>query len=491
MTSSGAKKEYSHISLLKLLGLGQSMKSKPCVLPLCGKRTNYIDNLGNVQNGVVESVNVLMNSMKLKTSKGAVFVPLDLLLVNKRKRPLRLKSIRDMKKDIDLELCEVIKAEEEYSVLETYIKLLASALKINPQGAGIVELQGMQAVQHLIDRKDPPPSCPICLSALNSPVCTECIHIFCYGCLSKHAMAMAHLNHLNTVMQFPCPLCRSVVRKREVILILPSQEESNDEDIENVNTMTVQRAHPTYFPAKRSSTRQLSQFARSLTPLAVHVEAGSEVIHQDFLRVLTHLTKCRPMSNRSARSTYQSPKTIKVLADICEIAKENNGKGKCVVFSQFQFAIQHLFVVLGDTNIGATKIIKGDKQESLHNAIKEFNNNPTIQVLLLHSSTAAAGLTLTIARHVLLLEPFIQQAEEAQAINRVHRIGQEETEVVVHRYYLVDSIEERIISWRKKESENNPTLSAPLPIQQDNKSSHAVNKLGIQFLKYVAGIQEN
>ena len=34
-----------------------------------------------------------------------------------------------------------------------------------------------------------------------------------------------------------------------------------------------------------------------------------------------------------------------------------------------------------------------------------------------------AGLTLTAARHVVLLEPFMKTGEEAQALNRCHRIG--------------------------------------------------------------------
>ena len=36
----------------------------------------------------------------------------------------------------------------------------------------------------------------------------------------------------------------------------------------------------------------------------------------------------------------------------------------------------------------------------------------------------AAGLTLTVARRIILLEPFRKPGEEAQALNRCHRIGQ-------------------------------------------------------------------
>ena len=66
------------------------------------------------------------------------------------------------------------------------------------------------------------------------------------------------------------------------------------------------------------------------------------------------------------------------------------------------------------------------------------------QVLLLLIQHGANGLNLLEAQHVILVEPLLNPAVEAQAISRVHRIGQEKRTLVHHFIvcafsYLFDS----------------------------------------------------
>lgn len=73
-------------------------------------------------------------------------------------------------------------------------------------------------------------------------------------------------------------------------------------------------------------------------------------------------------------------------------------------------------------------------------------------MLLLHAGTAAAGLTLTQADLVVLLEPFLSPGDEAQAANRVHRIGQTRPVRCV-TYFVEGTVEERLLAYRRRQSE--------------------------------------
>lgn len=68
-------------------------------------------------------------------------------------------------------------------------------------------------------------------------------------------------------------------------------------------------------------------------------------------------------------------------------------------------------------------------------AIQKFNSSTDIKVFVLHAGQAGAGLTLTIARTLILLEPFASPGDEAQAMNRCHRIGQTRSVQPTHVSY--------------------------------------------------------
>ncbi|KAJ1480332.1 P-loop containing nucleoside triphosphate hydrolase protein, partial [Baffinella frigidus] len=161
---------------------------------------------------------------------------------------------------------------------------------------------------------------------------------------------------------------------------------------------------------------------------------------------------------------------VRLLKDLAPILKRGE---KAVVFSQHKAAIAHLAVVFAEEGLRFSKIAAGDslaeqelrlkiskitagdslaslaEQEA---AVGVFNTDKKVGVFLLHAGQAAAGLTLTAASHVMLLEPFLKAGEEAQALNRCHRIGQTRDVHATH-YYAQGTLEERLEVLRIKEAQ--------------------------------------
>ena len=87
---------------------------------------------------------------------------------------------------------------------------------------------------------------------------------------------------------------------------------------------------------------------------------------------------------------------------------------------------------------------------SRDDAAARFSHERGVTALLVPLAIAggAAGLTLTCASRVLLLEPGLDHALEAQAVARVHRLGQRAPRVRVTRLLVRGTVEECV--WRAR-----------------------------------------
>ena len=82
-------------------------------------------------------------------------------------------------------------------------------------------------------------------------------------------------------------------------------------------------------------------------------------------------------------------------------------------------------------------------------AVNKFFDDPETKLLLVSTKAGSLGLNLTVANRVILLDVWWNPALENQAIDRVHRIGQEK-DVHVHRIFINDTVEDRILELQNK-----------------------------------------
>ncbi len=96
---------------------------------------------------------------------------------------------------------------------------------------------------------------------------------------------------------------------------------------------------------------------------------------------------------------------------------------RSIVFSDFDSMLGIIAKAMEKNDVSFVRL-RGARDFALKLPSFLGPNGP--RVLLLPLRRGAEGLNLVEARHVYLLEPVLNAASEAQAINRVHRIGQTE-----------------------------------------------------------------
>ncbi|OJT14448.1 hypothetical protein TRAPUB_9026 [Trametes pubescens] len=120
---------------------------------------------------------------------------------------------------------------------------------------------------------------------------------------------------------------------------------------------------------------------------------------------------------------------------------------KSIVFSAWADSLMIIQHALRANGISCLRI---DQHTGKQNAAKRFRTDPTISVLLLHGERENAGLNVTCASRVFLVESVVHHAFEVQAIARIDRMGQTKP-TEVYCYYAEDTVERNILDLAAKQ----------------------------------------
>ncbi|MFK7783949.1 MAG: SNF2-related protein [Crocinitomicaceae bacterium] len=232
-----------------------------------------------------------------------------------------------------------------------------------------------------------------------------------------------------------------------------------------------QKIHP--FVLRRTKT-QVAKELPEKTEIVLHCEMGLEQqrvydaykqefqiylkkqetdsLNRNSLHVLQGLMKLRQICNSPALLSddeYYGDESAKlsVLMEQISTLKDNH---KILVFSQFVGMLELVKSALEKENIeyayltGKTK----KRQEQVDN----FQSDENVRVFLISLKAGGTGLNLTKAEYVFLIDPWWNPAVENQAIDRAHRIGQE-NKVVAVRLITPNTIEEKIMELQSRKKE--------------------------------------
>ncbi|KAI0095220.1 SNF2 family N-terminal domain-containing protein [Irpex rosettiformis] len=230
--------------------------------------------------------------------------------------------------------------------------------------------------------------CPICLDVMQYPmVIPGCLHQCCKDCITAFLSNLADKGE-----QGRCPSCSySPVQEADLLEVMRKKQTTSDEQ---ASTLT--------FTLRRNDFRSS--------------------------------TKLDALVQNLRRLRDQDP---------CF---------RAVVFSQFTSFLDLIQMILEREGLAwyrfdGTMDVK--KRNDAVSSFKVTSREPKIMIISLKAG--GVGLNLTNANHVFMMDCWWNSAIENQAIDRVHRIGQEKTVYVKH-FIISETIEGRVLEIQKRKT---------------------------------------
>jgi len=184
---------------------------------------------------------------------------------------------------------------------------------------------------------------------------------------------------------------------------------------------------------------------------SIFLDIQAKGFNQSKLSVLDGILKLRqvcasPTLLRNLETSCQTSVKLNVITE--EILRL--GDHKALVFSQFKGMLDLIGDTLDQSGIEFFRIDGDVPPQQRQQMVDDFQEEEsTVKVFLISLKAGNAGLTLTAADYVFLVDPWWNQAVEQQAIDRTHRIGQDK-QVFAYQLICKDSIEEKILLLQEK-----------------------------------------
>ncbi|KAF5604641.1 DNA repair RAD5 [Fusarium subglutinans] len=176
---------------------------------------------------------------------------------------------------------------------------------------------------------------------------------------------------------------------------------------------------------------------------------------RDLFEVIRHDDDPDMMMSKKPKISLQrvgvnasSAKVVALMSELRKLRREHP-KMKSVVFSQFTSFLSLIEPALSRANIKFLRLDGSMAQKARAAVLDEFTERKGFTILLLSLRAGGVGLNLTSAGRVFMMDPWWSFAVEAQAIDRVHRMGQE-SEVQVKRFVVKESVEERMLKVQER-----------------------------------------
>lgn len=180
-------------------------------------------------------------------------------------------------------------------------------------------------------------------------------------------------------------------------------------------------------------------------------------VHPSLVEKASIVHQLRASEKKNLREWENSGKFVglrDLLVDSCNMGYDEYMKNqetpvsehRCLIFAQLKETLDITETMLKKSLPCVTyRRLDGKTPHNLRaQIVNQFNNDPSIDLLLLTTAVGGLGLTLTGADTVIFLEHSWNPFVDLQAMDRAHRLGQQKT-VRVFRLIMKDSLEEHVM----------------------------------------------
>ena len=193
-------------------------------------------------------------------------------------------------------------------------------------------------------------------------------------------------------------------------------------------------------PAERENYERLRDHYRH----SIRERVAQDGLGKSRMHVLEALLRLRQAAcHVGLVDPKKSKETSSKIASLMDHVHEVLAGGhKALIFSQFVKLLQIVRERLDEEKLPYAYL---DGQTTRREEeVQRFMENDDVGLFLISLKAGGLGLNLTAADYVFILDPWWNPAVEAQAIDRVHRIGQTRP-VFAYRFVARDTVEEKII----------------------------------------------
>jgi SNF2 family DNA or RNA helicase len=277
-----------------------------------------------------------------------------------------------------------------------------------------------------------------------TPVCNRCDDLIALLCLTNRIP----YNEPKSWKRMKEPA--KIVRLQEVLpdaLLRRTKEDTIPELLPTLTTKNIPLKMP--FPGEQSEfySSFMDEEELLLRILRMRQSANSHGLLKEQFQKRAGVTEPLPATEMAVK-----------VAALKKLLKRIPSGEKVLVFSQFTSLLSHLHGQYPNTHFYHGGLTAQEKSE----VIAEFKTSASASLLFINLRAGGCGLNLTEANHVILLEPYWNESEQKQAIDRVYRIGQTRP-VTVYRMYLRRSVESWLHALQKTKQTLANFLIQPTP----------------------------